>query len=287
MTASLSTSLLLPIALGIIMFGLGLSLTVADFTRVLRFPKAVIVGLAAQMLLLPPVCLLIAHLFGLGPSLAVGLMLLAASPGGAVANLYSHLAHGDVALNITLTAVNSVLTVVTLPLIVNLSMLHFMGAGEALPLQFTKIMQVFVIVLGPVLAGMLVNRRAELFAARLRGPLKLISLILLVLVVGVAVLQNRDSIGGYIQVVGAACLAFNLVSLAVGYGIPRLLKLEHGQAVAIGMEVGIHNASLAIMVAMSPLLLNDAEMAVPAAVYGVLMFFTAAGFGWLVGRRPA
>lgn len=284
MAPSLPTTALLPLALAVIMFGLGLSLRVEDFTRVVRFPKAVLVGLAAQMLLLPVVCALIAQAFGLPSVLAVGLMLLAASPGGAMANLYSHLAHGDVALNITLTAINSVLAIVTLPLIVNLSTLLFMGEARAIPLQFGKVMQVVVLVLGPVLLGMLVNDRLPHLAQRLRKPTKRLSVVVLAAIILAAGVQNRGDIGGDIKAVGLACLAFNLVSLAVGYGLPRLLKLERRQAVAIGMEVGIHNAALAITVAMSPTMLNDPRVAVPAAVYGVLMFFTAAAFGWLVDR---
>ena len=186
MTDSLVTALFLPMALGVIMFGLGLSLRVADFTRVVMFPKAVLIGLAVQTLVLPAICVLIAHAFGLPPALAVGLMLLAASPGGAVANLFSHLAHGDVALNITLTAINSVLAIVTLPIIVSLSMLHFMGQGEAIPLQFTKVVQVFAIVLIPVAVGMLVNARAARVAEAMRRPMKWLSVIFLASVIAVA-----------------------------------------------------------------------------------------------------
>lgn len=287
MTASLATAVFLPLALAVIMFGLGLSLRIADFTRVLMFPKAVLVGLAAQVVVLPLVCVAIAHAFGLAPALAVGLMLLAASPGGAVANLFSHLAHGDVALNITLTAINSVLAIITLPIIVNLSMLHFMGEAQSIPLQFTKVMQVFVIVLGPVALGMLVNAKATRAAEALRRPMKWLSVIFLASVIAVAGMQDQGNVGGYIKAVGAACLLFNLASLAIGYGLPRLLKLERPQAIAIGMEVGIHNSTLAITVAMSPMMLGDPQMAIPAAVYGVMMLFTAAGFGWLVNRKRA
>src|SRR5262245_8066174 len=134
METSTLTAVLMPAALGIIMLGLGLTLTIADFKRVVLFPRAVIVGLVCQMLLLPFVCFGVATVFELPPELAVGLMLLAASPGGAMANLFSHLAHGDVALNITLTATNCLLTLLTMPFIVNLSLEHFMGAGKVLPL---------------------------------------------------------------------------------------------------------------------------------------------------------
>lgn len=157
MTADPILTLFLPIALGIIMLGLGLSLTPADFLRVVRYPKPVLVGLVCQIVLLPLACFLIVQGFALEAALAVGMMLLAASPGGTTANLYSHLAHGDVALNITLTAVNSVIAILTMPLIVNLSLQYFMGDGQAIPLQFGKVMQVFVIVLGPVAIGMLVR----------------------------------------------------------------------------------------------------------------------------------
>lgn len=280
----MTTTLALPLALAVVMFGLGLSLRWSDFTRVMAYPRAVWVGLAVQILVLPLACAGIAHLFGLAPALAVGLMLLAASPGGAMANLYSHLAGGDVALNITLTAISSVLTAVTLPIIVGLSTLHFMGAGQEMPLQFGKVAQVVALVLTPVAIGMLVNHRAPRLSARLRKPMKAISIAVLATVIAVAAFQNRHDLVDHVLAVGAACLAFNLVSLAAGYGVPRLLKLDRRQAVAIGMEVGIHNAALAITIALSPTLLNDPRMAVPAAVYGVIMFFTAAGFGWLTTR---
>src|SRR5687768_2527909 len=162
------TTVLLPVALGVIMLGLGLSLTIADFKRVIVYPRAVAIGLFCQMIILPFACYGIAVAFALPPELAVGLMLLSASPGGATANLFSHLAKGDVALNITLTAVNSVLSIFTLPLVVNLSLEAFMGEGKAIPLQFLKVLQVIAIVLVPAAIGMLVNARAQATAKRLQ-----------------------------------------------------------------------------------------------------------------------
>lgn len=287
MTPDPITTVVLPIALGVIMFGLGLSLRVADFTRIVKYPKAVGIGLFCQVILLPLACLGIAHLFGLEPVLAVGLMLLAASPGGTTANLYSHLAHGDVALNITLTAINSVLAIVTLPIIVNLSMLHFMATDETVPLQFSKVIQVFTIVLGPVLLGMALNARWPALSARMSKPVKILSVLFLLLVIALALSKVSGEIGGYLRMVGGACLAFNLLSLTVGYCLPKLLRLDDRQSIAIGMEIGIHNGTLAIAVALSPLMLNNATMAVPAVVYSMFMFFTAAAFGWWVNRRPS
>ena len=285
MESSALTAILLPVALGIIMLGLGLTLTLADFKRVVAFPKAVIVGLSCQMILLPIVCFAIAKAFALPPELAVGLMLLSASPGGATANLFSHLANGDVALNITLTAVNSVLTLATLPFIVNFALDQFMGSGKVIPLQFDKVIQVFAIVLVPVGIGMLIRARAEALAKRLEKPVRILSAVVLILVIVGAVLKERAHVVEYFQAVGIAALAFNVVSMAIGYFLPLLVKLPRKQAIAIGMEIGVHNGTLAIAIASSPLLLNNSMMAIPPAIYSLIMFFTAAVFGFLVNRR--
>lgn len=276
----------LPAALGIIMLGLGLSLSMADFTRVARFPKPVLVALACQLLLLPLLCFFIASGFGLAPALAVGLMLLAASPGGTSANLYSHLAHGDVALNITLTAVSSVAAILTMPLIVNLALAHFMTAEQAIPLQFGKVIQVFAIVLGPVAIGMALRHHFPAFAAHMEKPVKIASALFLLTIILLALVKDWDTVRTYAPIVGGAALVFNLASLAVGYWVPRLLNIERRQAIAIGMEIGIHNGTLAIALALSPALLNNTMMAIPAAIYSIIMFFTAAAFGWLVSRHP-
>lgn len=282
MTATPLLTIFLPIALGIIMLGLGLSLTLADFARVVKFPKPVLVGLACQLLLLPLICFFIAKGFALAPALAVGLMLLAASPGGTTANLYSHLAHGDVALNVTLTAVNSVIAILTMPLLVNLSLAHFMEGDQAIPLQFAKVLQVFAIVLVPVALGMLIRKLAPRFAARMERPMKIVSALFLVVTVVLAFAKDWQTVVDYAPVVGGAALLFNLLSLGIGYWVPRLLRLPQRQAVAIGMEIGIHNGTLAIAMALSPVLLNNPTMAIPAALYSFFMFFTAAGFGWWV-----
>jgi len=274
----------MPIALGVIMLGLGLSLTPSDFKRVVLMPKPVFIGLFCQMLILPVVCFAIATGFDLPPALAVGLMLLSASPGGATANLFSHLAKGDVALNVTLTAVNSVLSLLTLPFIVNYSLVHFMGEGKVLPLQFDKVIQVFAIVLVPVGIGMLVRSKKPNTAAGLEKPVKILSAVFLLLVIVATVAKERAHVVEYFQQVGLAALAFNVVSMAVGYLVPVVVRLPKRQAVAIGMEIGIHNGTLAIAIASTPTLLNNTTMAVPPAVYSLIMFFTAAAFGYLVNR---
>jgi BASS family bile acid:Na+ symporter len=274
---------LLPIALGVIMLGLGLSLTLADFRRVLTYPRAVAIALTCQTFLLPLICFAIARLFELPPELAVGLMLLAASPGGATANLFSHLARGDVALNVTLTAVNSLMSLITLPLVVSLSLDHFLGQGRAIPLPIGKVVSVMSVVLVPVTLGMLVRARKPALADHLDKPVRLGSVLFLVLVIAAALAENREHLGTSLGQVGLAALAFNLVSLAVGYLVPRLARIERRQAIAIGMEIGIHNTILAITIALT--VLGNAAMSVPAAVYSLIMLVTAAIFSVLVNRR--
>lgn len=273
---------IMPIALGVIMLGLGLSLTLDDFKRVVIYPKAVLVGLTCQMLLLPLVCFGVAKGFGLSPELAVGLMLLSASPGGATANLYSHLSKGDVALNITLTAVNSVLTLFTLPFIVELSSAYFFTEQE-LKMPFEEVSKVFAIVLIPVAIGMLIKSKAPAVTVKLDKPVKILSALFLALVIVGAVLKEKAHMVEYFQQVGIPALVFNLLSMVTGYFIPRLIKLEKKQAIAIGMEIGIHNGTLAIFIAIN--VLNSSAMGIPAAIYSLIMFFTAAIFGYLVNLK--
>ena len=278
------TSVGLPVALGIIMLGLGLGLTVADFRRVVSYPRPALIALGCQVLVLPVLCFGLVVALDLRPELAVGMMLLAASPGGTTANLYSHLFGGHVALNVTLTAVNSVLAVVTLPVVVNLSAAYFLSDSESLGLQFDKVVQVFAIVLVPVAIGMALRARFSGLADRLARPVKILSVIVLVAVIAGTVFKERDNVLDYLAAVGIAVLVFNVVSLAIGYGAPRLAGVGRRESIAAGMEIGIHNSTLAITVAISPTLLDNSEMAIPAAVYGIVMFFTAAAFGLLVTR---
>jgi BASS family bile acid:Na+ symporter len=279
------TTVGLPIALAVVMLGLGLSLTTTDFARVAREPRAVGGALAAQLIVLPLVCFGLVELFGLDPVLAVGMMLLAASPGGTTANLMSHLFRGDVALNITLTAVNSVIAVITLPIVVNLAIGYFDPAvgDSSLGLQYDKVLQVFAIVLLPVVLGMVIRRYAPDFAARADGPVRILSAVVLAAVIAGALLAERANLGTYLASIGLVATLFCVCSLALGYLVPRLLKVSHSQAVASAFEVGVHNSTLAITVAVS--LLGSEELAVPAAVYGILMFPLAAGAGLLLSRQ--
>lgn len=282
------TTVLLPLALAVVMLGLGLSLTVDDFRRVGAAPRAVVVALGCQLVLLPALCFGLVLAFDLSPMLAVGMMLLAASPGGTTANLFSHLYGGDVALNITLTALNSVIAVATLPVVTNLAFAYFepdTGDGSV-GLQLGKTLQVFAIVLVPVAIGMLVRSRAPEFAARMDRPVRILSVVVLAAVIVGTILAERENVAEYFGSVGLVSLVFCLASLGLGYGVPRLLDVGHRQALASSMEVGIHNSTLAIAIAVS--VLGEVTLAVPAAVYALVMFPTAAVVGRLIagaGRR--
>lgn len=285
MQGAIVSGFLLPLALAVVMFGLGLSLTLADFARVARMPHAVLVGLTLQTLVLPPVAFALAIVFHLPSELAVGLMILAASPGGATANIYSHLARGDVALNITLTATNSVLCLLTLPLIVGLSLDYFMAAERAVPPPFGKILEVGLLILVPVAGGMWLRAGRPRFAERMERPVKLLSVLVLVALIAAAAWEERAALARHFAVVGLACLSFNLISLATGYLGPLALRLPPRQAIAIAMEIGIHNGTLAIFIALH--VLGNATMAIPAAVYSLVMFVTAAVFAVWFHRHRA
>ena len=279
------TTVVLPIALGIVMFGLGLTLSPADFARIGRHPRAVLIALVCQLVLLPAVCFGLVLLFDLPAVLAVGMMLLAASPGGTTANLFSHLFRADVALNISLTAINSLISVVTLPLVVNLSLSWFDTGDPTLGLQLGKTVEVFAIVLLPVVAGMLVRARSAVIAERAEKPVRIASFVILVLVVAGTIITNADLLADNFGKLAGIAAVFCTISLAVGYAVPRVLAVERRQAVASAFEIGMHNATLAVVIAQS--VVGNVEMSLPAGVYAVLMFFLATGFGMLIRDRSA
>lgn len=278
------TTVGLPVALAIIMFGLGLDLTVADFKRVGRAPRAVAVALACQVVLLPAICLGLVVLFDLPALLGIGMLLLAASPGGTTANLFSHLFRGDVALNITLTAINTVIAVVTLPLITGLAIAWF-DRQDDVSMPLVEIVKVFALILLPVGLGMLANRQAPGFARRMDKPVRIGSAVILaVLVLGI-LLDQREDVADYLADVGLITALFCAISLVVGYVVPKAFGVTGPQAIASSMEVGVHNATLAIFVAVE--VLDEVEISVPAAVYSLVMFLFAALWGTWVSRRVA
>lgn len=275
------TTVGLPIALAIIMFGLGLDLTLADFRRIGRHPKAVAIALVCQVVVLPAICFGLVLAFDLDPLLAIGMLLLAASPGGTTANLFSHLFRGDVALNISLTAINSILALVTLPLITNAAIDHF-DQGDSVSLPFGEVVQVFAIVLVPVGIGMAVRASRPAFAERMDRPVRIGSAVILALLVLGILVDQRDDVADYLAEVGLVAALFCAISLVLGYVVPRALGVRDDQAIASSMEIGVHNGTLAIFVAVE--VLDSTEVSVPAAVYSIVMFVLATVWGLVLTR---
>lgn len=275
------TTVGLPIALAVIMFGLGLSLTPEDFRRVRQAPVAVVVALTCQLLVLPAISFALVVMLDLSPLLGIGMLLLAASPGGTSANLFSHLFRGDVALNVTLTAVNSLISIVTLPLITGLAIRYF-DRQDTVELPLVEVLKVFAIVLVPVLVGMIVRARWATFAVRMDRPVRVGSAIILAVLVVAIVVDQRENLTDYLAKIGFATAVFCALSLTIGYYVPRLFGVSDRQAVASSMEIGVHNATLAIYVAVE--ILDDTEISIPAAVYSLFMFAFAAIWGRYISR---
>jgi BASS family bile acid:Na+ symporter len=282
-TAALPTLLL--IALALVMFGLGLSLSLGDFGRLRDNPKAVALALVIQMFVLPGVAYLLIVLLRVEPVFAVGLMLLAASPGGVSANLFSHLFGGNVAMNISLTAINTVLSIVSLPLIANWAIASFVQTGQVVPLQFGKVFEVVGVILLPVAIGMVVSSKRPAFAARMGKPMKVFSALVLAAFSVIAIAKEWTALTASFSSLGPVVLAFNLLSLLSGYYLSRAAGLDKPMATAVSFEIGIHNSTLAIFVALS--VLANFQLALPAAIYSVSMYLTATAFGFLVLRRSS
>lgn len=274
------TDVVLPGALAFIMLSMGLSLRIADFQRVLVQPKAACVGLFAQMVLLPLIAFALVlawrAVFGLDPSLAVGFVIIAACPGGVTSNLMTHLAKGDTALSISLTAVSSVLSALTIPLIVNAATGMFLGA-EAPPLPILgTVAGVFVIVTLPVLVGMAVRGVASQTAERIEPFCRRTAVVLFVIIVLAAVALEWRLLADHFADVVPLVLLLNLVTMAVGWCAARGACLPRDRAIAISLEAGLQNGTLAVLIAAT--FLADETMVVPGATYSILMFFTAGLF---------
>jgi BASS family bile acid:Na+ symporter len=286
MESNFLTAVFLPLALFIIMLGMGLGLTLKDFQRVLVEPKAVILGLIAQLILLPVVGFMLAGVFPLSPELAVGLVIISACPGGATSNLMTYLARGNVALSITLTAISSLMTVLTIPLVINLAMQTFGGETATLQLPFLKtVVQIAVITLIPVSLGMAMRNSAPGFAAVAERWVRWVSLFFLGLIIVGLLVKERAEVGSFFMQVGWVTFALMVITMALGYGLATLANLDCRSATAITIEVGIQNGTLAITIASAPAFLNNPAMAVPAAIYALLMFVVSGAFAGWAQRR--
>jgi BASS family bile acid:Na+ symporter len=276
------TDIFLPLALAFIMFALGLGLVADDFLRVVRQPRDFFVGALSQVVLLPIVAFILVAFWPLSPELAVGVMIIAAAPGGATSNVITSFARGDVALSISLTAVISLLSVVTIPFIVAFAHDQFIGGGtEDVSILGTAI-GVFLIVTVPVLIGMAVRRFAEGFALRFEPNARRISIVLFVLVLIGAILQERENVVAYFAEAGLVTLVLNVVMMALAFILAGLVGSGPRQRIAICIECGLQNGTLAIAVA--ALLFGGGAYVIPAATYSLIMFATALIFVALVRR---
>ncbi|QQN40619.1 bile acid:sodium symporter family protein [Acinetobacter sp. CS-2] len=284
MDSSLFT-LFLPLILAFMMIGLGLELTVKDFLRIRHHPKTIFLALFSQQVILVGVAFFICILFKPSPLLAIGLMLLAASPGGPTANLISYIFKGDVALNLTLTALNSIICTFTLPFIVNLSMHYFLGESQSVAMPIEKITQVFLIIFVPVCFGMLIRSLAPNTALQLNKPMRLFSVIFLFSIFLYALYKERFNVTEYFSEIGVAIALFCLISFLVGYLVPHLSGISDKQARACTFEVGIHNTGMALTIALS--VLSNTTIAIPAGIYTIFMYIFATLFGMLLNKFAA
>jgi len=268
-----ASTIVLAASLIIIMLGMGLSLVIDDFKRIIVFPKAILVGLVNQLILLPLIGFGIVVIFPLAPEIAIGIMILAACPGGPTSNLIAHLAKGDTALSVTLTALSSFITILTIPFIVNFALEHFLEKGEMIRLDvMDSIKNIFVIIIIPIVIGMLIRKYAPDFSNRMEKPVRIASALVLALVIIGIVIKEKENFVSYFQQAGIVALLLNVTTMVVGYFSARLFRITDRRALSISIESGIQNGTLAITVAV--VLLGSTEFAIAPAIYSLLMFFT-------------
>jgi BASS family bile acid:Na+ symporter len=285
MEDSIFATVLLPLALAVIMVSLGMSLTPEDFKRVLVKPRGVSIGLLNLVLLSPLLAFAVAHAFSLEPALAVGLVLLGASPGGIMANLLTHFARGDTALSITMTAFSSLAAVLTVPLFLGLATSHF-GASH-LDEQVSMlgvVARVLFITVVPLAIGLWLRTRHPERVAEVGGTVRRITALVFIAAVTGVIVAEHDRVLDNLGAVAIAAVTLNVVAMSMSFWIARLVRLDSRQSTAIAIELGIHNAVLAIAVGAT----IASVLTVPAAVYASFMFIPAGLFAWLMyGRNGA
>ncbi|WP_203299594.1 bile acid:sodium symporter [Marinobacter sediminum] len=273
----------LPISLFIIMVGIGLTLTLRDFGQVTRNPRSIVVGTVAQILLMPLVAFAIAPFLGLAPALAVGLVIIAACPGGTTSNLFVLLARGHIALSILLTVSASLITIITLPFFTNYALQMYFGEAANISLPVGKtIAMLVVIVLLPVALGMFIRTKAPAKAQKAEGMVSIFGGFVLLLLIIALLWGSRERLPELLAQAGPAAFLLNLAGIVIGLGLSRLAGLSQRESLAIAVELGIKNGTIALMVTLT--LLESSEMSIPAVVYSVLMY----GFGCILiamGRR--
>jgi BASS family bile acid:Na+ symporter len=275
-----------PWALRLVMVGLGLSLTVADFKRVLTYPKAVTLGLLTQIFGQPALGYGLALLFDVPPAIAIGLVILAACPSGVTSNAYSFASKADVPLCVTLSALTSLITVFTIPFFINLGLRTFDVAGEVAPMSpLRTLIQLIEITIVPLAVGMIVRATARTFAERALEPIRKAVFYLMIGVLLLAVVASYETIIATFLAAGALVITMNVLSMCMGYGVARLFGLPTKQVVTLTFEVGVHNLTLALAITYT--MLKRPDLAVTALLYSVVMPATALVFVRIAKRLIA
>ena len=277
--------ILLPISLAIIMFGMGLSLVSGDFTRLFTYPKAVLVGLCNQLLYLPLIGFVIVVLFGLNPSMAIGVMIISICPGGPTSNLITQVSRGNIGLSVTLTALASLMTVFTIPILLSKFIAYFSGNTDVviqIPILETML-QILVITVIPVSIGMMIRKRREAFALRMEKPMRTASTVLFVIIFLIIIIANKDNLIQAMKEVGLPTLLLNLSTMGLGYLSAKLFGITGKSQISITIESGIQNGTLAFVIATT--MLNNLEMGLPTGAYSIWMFLTGGILMWRLGSK--
>ncbi len=283
--AELIGEILLPISLAIIMLGMGMALVPHDFTRIVRYPKPILIGMTNQLIFLPIIGFTLAVVFNLSPVMAVGLMVLASCPGGPTSNLITQVCRGNIALSVTLTAIASIVSIVTIPFILSYAIDYFgtdKGVTIELPVLDT-ILQIMVITVIPISIGMLIRKFRTNFALRMERPMRIASTVIFILVFIAVIVANKDIIVQAMKEVGLVTLLLNILTMGLGYLTARVFKLNLQNAISITIESGIQNGTLAIVIVTT--ILNNVEMGIPTGAYAIWMFLTGGILMWQLGKR--
>jgi len=271
---TLVNSVIIPICLFLIMMGMGLTLVTNDFNRVLKYPKAVGIGLTNQLILLPIIGFALANIMPLRPEYAVGVMLLVLCPGGTTSNLFTYLAKGDVALSVTMTAIASVITVFTIPIVLSFSLIYFMGSGSAFELPVLKtVLTLVLLTIVPISIGMLIKRYAPKVADRSQIYVSRFGVLFLTFLVLFLGYVQRDIIVDAFIATGPVSIILNLSTMALGYYSSKWFGLNLAQRTSVTLEVGLQNSTLSIFMALT--LLSNYDMSMMPAIYTLVMFLTA------------
>jgi BASS family bile acid:Na+ symporter len=277
----------LPISLAIIMFGMGLSLVAGDFVRLFTNPKAVLVGLCNQLLFLPLIGFAIVVLFDLNSTMAIGVMILSVCPGGPTSNLITQVSRGNIGLSVTLTALASLITVFTIPVLLSKAIAYFTGDTDVviqLPVLQTML-QILVITVIPISIGMLIRKRREAFSLRMEKPMRTASTVLFVIIFLIIIIANKENLTQAMKEVGLATLLLNISTMGLGFMTAKIFGITGDSQISITIESGIQNGTLAFVIATT--ILNNLEMGLPTGAYSIWMFITGGILMWRLGNKTA